>query len=286
MTSSWARPDFNLADGHEYMLCRSHAASSRLNLQYYLWKESLHCNIHPSIRLHSTSRIADVATGTAIWLTNVAREYPSAQLDGFDIDISQAPPMQWLAPNITLRTWNIFDPVPEELIGIYDVVHVRLLALVVQKNNLRDVIRTLLRLLRPGGYIQWDELNYTGTHIETSKNSAHTPALHELRKRVYSEGRNDWTLRLPDLFTDQGLLDNKIYHFKDLPDLIRANGEQHLLTMEEFALSLERNGHREAAADLFKLVQDAGNEMSGGAALSMPRLVCVGRKAGGGSSGK
>ncbi len=286
MTSSYARPDFNLADGHEYMLGRSHAASSRLNLQYYLWKESLHFNVHPSIPVHGESRIADIATGTAIWLIKVAREYPSARLDGFDINVSQAPPMQWLAPNITLRTWNIFEPVPEDLIGIYDIVHVRLLVLVVQKDNLRNVIRTLLRLLKPGGYIQWDELNYPGTHIEISKNSAHTPALHELRERIYSEGRNDWTLRLPDLFAEEGLLDNKLYHFQDPPDLFRANSEQHLLTMEEFASSLKSTDRREVAAELFRLIRDAGNEISGGAALSMPRVVCVGRKAGGGSPGK
>ena len=207
MTSSCGRADFSLADGHEDMLDRSHAASSRLNLQYYLWKETLHFNIHPSIHVHGGSRIADVATGTAIWLINTAHKYPSAQLDGFDIDVSQAPPMQWLAPNITLRTWNIFDPVPEDLIGIYDVVHVRLLVLVIQKDKLRDVIRTLLLLLKPGGYIQWDELNFPATHIETSKSSANVPALYKVRKRVYSEGRNDWTLRLPDLFMEEGLLD-------------------------------------------------------------------------------
>ena len=286
MTSGRAKADFSLADGQEYMLGRSYAASSRLNLQYYLWKETLHFNIHPSIPVHGASRIADVATGTAIWLINVAHEYPSALLDGFDIDVSQAPPTQWLAPNITLRQWNIFDPVPDDLIGVYDVVHVRLIAIVIQKDNLKEVLQTLLQLLKPGGYIQWDELNFPGTCVETSDSSAQLPSLYEIRERVYSDGRNDWTLRLPDLFMEEGLLDNKIYHFQDVPDLFKANGEQHLLTMEEFASSLARKDRKEAAADLFRLVQNAGDEMSSGAALSMPRVVCVGRKAGGGAVNK
>ena len=56
--------------------------------------------------------------------------------------------------------------------------------------------------------------------------------------------------------------------------------------MEEFASSLARKDRKEEAADFFNLVQNAGDEMSGGAALSMPKVVCVGRKAGGGAVNK
>lgn len=276
---SKASPDFNLADGRGYMLGRSYAAASRLNFQHYLWRESLHFNLHPSISIPEKARIADVATGTAIWLVDIAREYPTAQLDGFDINTSQAPPKQWLPPNITLKTWNIFDDVPQHMIGIYDVVHVRLLVLVVQKGDPRKILRNLICMLKPGGYIQWDELNYPGTHVKNSSNSSLTPALDELREMVYSRGRNDWILQLPDFFIQEGLLDTEIYHFQDLPEFARANGEQHLLTMEEFASSLAEVGHREEAAKIFRLIRDVGQEVLDGAALSMPRVVCVGRKA-------
>ena len=272
-------PDFSLADGREYMLGRSYAAASRLNFQHYLWKDSLQFNVHPSIPIPKDARIADVATGTAIWLIDVARENPTAQLDGFDIDISQAPPQQWLSPNITLKTWNIFDSVPEQMIGIYDVVHVRLIVLVVQKSDPRTILRNLLRMLKPGGYIQWDELNYPGTHVRNSNSLSHTPALHKLREMVYSRGRNDWTLQLSEFFTEEGLLDTMVYHFQDSSELARANGEQHLLTMEEFASSLAKMDHSEEATEIFRLIQDVGLEVLNGAALSMPRVVCVGRKA-------
>lgn len=281
MELSNASPDFNLVDGRGYMLGRSHAAASRLNFQHYLWKESLHFNLHPSIPVPNKARIADVATGTAIWPIDVAREHLTAQLDGFDINISQAPPKQWLSPNITLKTWDIFDDVPEQMVGMYDVVHVRLLVLVVQKSDPRSILRNLIRMLKPGGYIQWDELNYPGTHIRSSNSSSSTPALHELRELVYSRGRNDWTLQLPKSFADEGLLDTMIYHFQDLPEFARANGEQHLLTMEEFASSLARMDNRDEATKILELVRDVGDEVLNGAALSMPRVVCVGMKAGG-----
>lgn len=274
-----ASPDFNLADGRGYMLGRNYAAASRLNFQHYLWKESLHFNLHPSIPIPEEAQIADVATGTAIWLIDVAREYPTARLDGFDVNTSQAPPEQWLSPNITLKTWNIFEDVPDQMIGIYDVVHVRLLVLVVQKGDPRNILRNILQMLKPGGYIQWDELNYPDTHVRDSGSSSHSPALHELREMVYSQGRNDWTLRLPEFFAEEGLLEAMIYHFQVLPEFARANSEQHLLTMEEFASSLAEMDHREEATKIMNLIQDAGHEVVNGSALSMPRVVCVGRKA-------
>ena len=272
-------PDFHLADGREYMLGRSYAAASRLNFQHYLWKESLHFNLHPSISVPEGASIADVATGTAIWLIDVAREYATARLDGFDVNTSQAPPEQWLPSNITLKTWNIFDDVPEEMLGVYDVVHVRLIVLVVQRSDIKNVIRKLLQTLKPGGYIQWDELDYPGTRVRTSNSSLQTPALDRLREMVYSRGRNDWTLRLPEVFAEEGLVDIAIHRFEDPPDMARANGEQHLLTMEEFASSLATTDRKGEAAEIFKLIQDVAREVSNGAALSMPKVVCVGRKA-------
>ena len=96
---------------------------------------------------------------------------------------------------------------------------------------------------------------------------------------MYSRDSNDWTLQLPELFAEESLLNAMLYHFWDLPQLARANGEQHLSAMEEFASSLAKTDHREEATKIFKPVQDAGCEVLNVATLSMPRMVCVGRKA-------
>ena len=70
-----------------------------------------------------------------------------------------------------------------------------------------------------------------------------------------------------------------VYHFQDPPELARANGEQHLLTMEDFASSLAKTDHSNEATKIFKLLREVGLEILNGAALSIPRVVCVGRKA-------
>ena len=123
------------------------------------------------------------------------------------------------------------------MIGAFDVVHVRLLILVVQKTDPANILRNLLRMLKPGGYLQWDDLNYPDTHVKASDSSMQTPALNELRKVVYSQGRNDLTLRLSNFFAEEGLLGVRLYHYQNPLDMAKANGEQQLLTMEKFASS-------------------------------------------------
>ncbi|OQE36939.1 hypothetical protein PENCOP_c011G01408 [Penicillium coprophilum] len=275
--SSTIDSGFHLADSKGYMLGRGHAAACRLNLQFYLWKESLQFNIHPSIPVPSNPVIADIGTGTAIWLLDVARSLPTATLDGFDIDLSNTPVTKWLPKHLTLHKWSLFDPVPEHLVGTYDIVHLRLLILVVQKSDPVPVIRNVARLLKPGGYIQWDDLNYPDTHVVKVDPELATPAFDRLLKFVYSNGRHDWVLNLPTLLEQNGFESPRLDHFRDRVELATANGEQHLVTMEEFAQSLQKES-ADDAQNIRVLLKDLSVEALHGVALSMPRVVAVARK--------
>ena len=46
-----------------------------------------------------------------------------------------------------MREWNMFTEPPEELVGQYDVVHIRHVKLVIKDNNAVPVIRNLYKLL-------------------------------------------------------------------------------------------------------------------------------------------
>ncbi|MCJ1261079.1 hypothetical protein MMC22_000943 [Lobaria immixta] len=281
MTENHKTPDFHLADGRGYMLDRSYNAAVRLNLQHYLWKAALKFNIHPSIPLPDPgqdARIADVATGTAIWLAEVAHELPNVQLDGFDIDLTQAPPKEWLPSNTRLRHWNIFDDTPDDLLGKYDIVHVRLIVLVVRNSDPRPVIRNLVKLLKPGGYLQWDELSYPDSYIKTIDKSLQTPRLREIREMSFSRGRNNWTVQLDVSLTEEGFQDARLYRFEDSPELAKAHGELYMLTLDEFASGCARAGNIDEASKIHQLLQAAYQESLGGAIYIMLRVVCVARK--------
>lgn len=210
-----------MATADQYALDRSYSAASRLNYQFFLWKNTLKFNLQPSIPTPgATARIADVATGTGIWLLDLAHGVPATvQMDGMDITLSQAPPKQWLPPNVNMRVWNIFEDVSEDLVGQFDIVHVRLLLLITPNNNAVPVIKRLAKMLKPGGYLQWEELNGFHHRVVTVNPSVDTSAFQEMHEIMDGQGRFEWTLQLPTSLSENGFEDSKIYHYEDSMDL-------------------------------------------------------------------
>ncbi|KAL8872930.1 MAG: hypothetical protein Q9174_001533 [Haloplaca sp. 1 TL-2023] len=180
-----------------YALKRDYAATTRLNSQHLLWKLELGWCIHPSLssRLFdadrtlstpaekfrsnnntwsrppdanhagtTTVRIADLGTGTAIWALDVGQSFPQVHVDGFEIDLQQCPPREWMPRNVSVKEWDIFSDVADGLQGVYDVVHIRLLLLVIQDNDPRPLLRNAWKMLKEGGHIQWDELDPWGAY--------------------------------------------------------------------------------------------------------------------------
>lgn len=133
-------------------------------------------------------------------------------------------------------------------------------------------------MLKPGGYLQWDELDCVNMHVKTIDPSVEAPALEQLRKMSWANGRYDWTLDLPKFMAEEGFQEVRIEHFGDRDELVRSFNEQHLLTMEEFGLSLMRMRNEAAAETFFEVIRKAYRESIEGSALCIPRIVCVGRK--------
>lgn len=83
-----------------------------------------------------------------IWLLDLARTLPpTAQLDGFDIDIADCPHKQWLPRNVTMQQLDALSEIPEHLVGMYDIVQLRLFQVVVRDNDPGPLLRNVLRML-------------------------------------------------------------------------------------------------------------------------------------------
>ncbi|KAI4263240.1 MAG: hypothetical protein L6R42_001607 [Xanthoria sp. 1 TBL-2021] len=79
-----------------------------------------------------------------------------------------------------MHQWDIFQPPPAEFMGSFDVVHVRHLHLVVKDNDVVSIVKNLRALLKPNGYLQWDEVNPEAKYIAKTDPAVSTRALDNL----------------------------------------------------------------------------------------------------------
>lgn len=86
---------------------------------------------------------------TSIWLLDIHSQLPSStttELVGFDTDATQVGHKAWLPENLSVRQWSVFDEVPKDLEGTFDIVNVRLIVFVIEEDPV-PVLRNLLKLL-------------------------------------------------------------------------------------------------------------------------------------------
>jgi len=69
------------------------------------------------------------------------------KFDGYDISDELYPPESWCGTNTTLSKLDISKPLPEELKGKYDVVHLRCFMTIASDDNVDVVIENLKRML-------------------------------------------------------------------------------------------------------------------------------------------
>ena len=84
---------------------------------------------------------------SSIWLLDLAKDYPKATLEGFDISSAQYPHPAWLPNNVHLNTLDILSPIPKDLRGKFDIVHIGLVVLVVENDNPSALLENLLMML-------------------------------------------------------------------------------------------------------------------------------------------
>ncbi|KAL9614953.1 MAG: hypothetical protein Q9167_000595 [Letrouitia subvulpina] len=241
-------------------------------------------------------RIADLACGTGLWATHVALSLfdharnATVEVTGYDISLSQTPPSPWLPPNLRLDEWDIFSPdLPpsywsrtegdEEDKG-YDVVHLRLLFVII-KHGLEDVKRVLrqaLRLVKRGGWVQWDELDVRGSYVlsaTTDDGGEGQGDDGEIEKMVkYLQTIGEWVGQIGTVMKEEGMEEVLVMRPEEKKELVRAFFDNHLAKDEEMAL---RGGDKEGLERVRRLAEEGIK----GKAICTPKLVWVGRRRGG-----
>ncbi|KAF2962934.1 hypothetical protein GQX73_g10636 [Xylaria multiplex] len=265
----------------EYVFTRDLIDNNRINLQHYQWVELFGYHLHPQIPTTSANlRIADVATGTGVWLTNLStRVSPAAQLDGLDISLEATPPTEWLPHNVRFMQWDIKQAVPAALLEKYDIVHIRLLSFVLQDDEIPSVLQNVIKLLKPGGYLQWEEPDVSSFRIEKTQVTNSTEALKRLLTLSQSQDSRlnpKWVPQLTGLFSGVGQLHDVQADVRDAPGHQAIAMHECNLMLHEL---LSRTTRSEAMSkELKNLMTDVIEETRKGACWAFTRWSVIGRK--------
>lgn len=154
----------------EYPLPRDISESERLNSQHEAFVSSAGFLLHPRIvastlSLAESPQVADIATGTGVWLLALEREMKDQpltwHLSGLDISAEQFPTSSASKSSCRFSILDIRQPIPQHLKGSFHVVHIRLLVGGLTTPDWSTVAQNAFDLLKPGGWIQWHEFDVT-----------------------------------------------------------------------------------------------------------------------------
>lgn len=111
-------------------------------------------------------------------------------LHGFDISDNSFIATNRLPDNVKLHVVDAKGSPPAAFQGFFDVVHVRLVQAVIQDNDPQWIISHCLKLLRPGGYLQWEEFDPMAVTVNAHDGQA--PALNALKKMLQERVPNGY----------------------------------------------------------------------------------------------
>ncbi|KAI2991942.1 hypothetical protein CBS147343_8133 [Aspergillus niger] len=227
---------------------RNFRSSARLHLQHLLYQSTLGYLLEPAVEkavatTQQPLKIADLACGNGVWLidlhTQLAKENITAQLDGFDINPINFPAAAYLPASISLQQLDILaKPFPAHLLGTYDVVHIRAFSSVVSGSNLTPILSAASSLLKPGGYLQWEEnrgdlliVEAPAPHISTE---ACDRVVQVLKGGFKAKGMsNDWIDELDTHLAQFGLQDTRLLAHDKRKQDYKAWTEDYLMVWEE-----------------------------------------------------
>ncbi|KAJ5653364.1 hypothetical protein N7490_000367 [Penicillium lividum] len=273
---------------------RNFRTSARLHLQHFLFQNTIGYLLEPTVEkslLASSQplRIADLACGNGIWLTELhshfAKNNISAMLDGYDINPVNFPDAAYLPKSVSVKQLDILaKTLPAELIGIYDVVHIRAFVSVITDGDLAPILSVASKLLKPSGFLQWEETRGDKWVVESPSPQVSKLACESIVK-VFESGQKaqginyEWVDVLDTRLGQFGFQDARIIYQEKRKQDYKGWTEDYLMVWEECAAFFPPKSQapnatltREVWADMFA---NSVKETEHGVAVHQGRVVTV-----------
>jgi len=267
----------------DYTLGRDYKASARLHMQHYIWTETLGYLLNPKVPTGPNLSIAEVGTGTGIWLFEVNRRLPTpaADLCGIDISDDQFPHAVFLPSNARFVKSDALDPAgpPPELCEKFDIVHIRLFIAVIKNNDPTSLLNYCHKLLKPGGHLQWDDLDPAAIRI-ISHDGSSVEGMEMISQMSNTHKQTAWIPHLPDTFVTCG------FEVVDVDRQVTPPWQQPMyidnmcMLADEFVERAERGGEGIKPVDEFykQLSSKASAEKKLGSQLEQTLQIVVGKR--------
>ena len=161
------------------------------------------------VRLQCTSSLAENLHGNSIWALELAAQLPNTtSIDCFDISAEQFPPITSRPSNVHLHVHDCFKPFPAEFLGSFDMVHARFWLCLVNNPDAPDLLKNLISLLKPGGYLQWFEvlpLSVQAVYPMPDFDRTAVDRMVTLWHKPTPTSTYEWVEQLSDTFREHGL---------------------------------------------------------------------------------
>ncbi|GLV60858.1 hypothetical protein KDH_76770 [Dictyobacter sp. S3.2.2.5] len=141
-----------------YLLPKDLGEVNRLDFQHYMLRYAMRGNhLAP---LQQPQSILDVACGTGRWAQEMAAEFPQAQICGLDLQIpgQDARRKVTFPANCSFVQANVMEGLPFPS-SSFDYVHQRLLTVALPASAWPMLLRELVRVTKPGGWIELVEVD-------------------------------------------------------------------------------------------------------------------------------
>lgn len=159
------------------------------------------------------------------------------------------------------------------------MVHIRLLAVVVKNKNTMPIIKNVALLLKPHGWLQWDEIDTSDSFVvHVAGKDGKTDAMRRMDGLMRGHGASAWITELPSSMRKEDRFEEATLHrVKPEPSLLKFHTDLILGSWVEIASNQAEGSERRR--DFEQLVMDVQVEARQGAVQGVSKIVCVGRKA-------